>query len=66
MILKKIIFAVLVLLTIKSFSYGQVTRVSCDFVVEIGWTGYVGVYKSYSGRYYEMRFNNYCPFFVNL
>ncbi len=54
--MKKLIL--LLALVSQVYSYTMLNLLSCD--LELG--GYRGVYKSFSGQIYVMKFQNYCPY----
>jgi len=53
--MKKVIL--LLALVSQGYSYTMLNLLSCD--IELG--GYRGVYKSFSGEIYVLKFSTYCP-----
>ena len=53
--MKKVIL--LLALVSQGYSYTMLNLLSCD--LELG--GYRGVYKSFSGEIYVLKFSTYCP-----
>jgi hypothetical protein len=66
--MKKLFTTILAAGLISNASASMLTLVDCQFKFLGPTVGskYVGLYKSFSGNYYEMVFDSYCPYTVNL
>lgn len=56
------------LITSNAFSFGSLQLIDCQYKY-LGYqqgSKYVGLYKSYSGKYYTITFDSYCPYSYSL
>ena len=66
----KYLILLLAVLVLQSplYAYGSLQLVDCQFKY-LGYpqgSKYVGLYKSYSGKYYTLVFDSYCPYTYRL
>lgn len=58
-----IIALITIVLSKNSYAYGSLQLIDCQYKY-LGYqqgSKYVGLYKSYSGKYYTLTFDRYCP-----
>ena len=60
--MKKVLLAIGILAAISQAH--QANLVTCQYEPDIN--GYVGIYKSWSGKLYTASFRNWCPYTIRL